>query len=226
MQKIRSVSPSASALPSAWRDTAPHRLMLTALLNMLDNALLTTDSATRTLEQWCRTHHLAGGTPAAPAVRAILVDTPQRPCPDSLRVHLALPAQGEKALRYRHVRLMCGSLVLSDAENWYLPERLTAKMNAALETTDTPFGRAIADLAFTRQLVVAERLWSPLPQGWENTPIPAGTGESLDLPPQTLRHQAVLHQPDGLPLSAVIETYTSEAFHFPPPNMPDDQTKN
>lgn len=50
--------------------------MLTALLNMLDNALLTTDSATRTLEHWCRTHHLAGGTPAAPAVRAILVDTP------------------------------------------------------------------------------------------------------------------------------------------------------
>lgn len=206
-----------------WRDTAAHRLMLTALLTRLDNALLTTDSATRTLEQWCGMHRLSVETSSGPAVRAVLGETPNRPCPEELRVHLALPAQGEKALRYRHVRLMCGDLVLSDAENWYLPERLTPDMNAALETTDTPFGRAIAALAFTRQLVAAEQLWSPLPDGWENAPLPAGTGDRLDLPPHTLRHKAILRQPDGLPLSAVIETYTGAAFHFPPPTMPEEQ---
>ena len=121
------------------------------------------------------------------------------------------------ALRYRHVRLICGERTLSDAENWYLPDRLTAEMNTALDTTETPFGRVTASLAFTRRLVLAERLWSPLPTGWELQSLPAGSDTPLVFPPVLFRHHAVLARQDGTPLSAVIESYTAGAFSFPPP---------
>ena len=32
---------------------------------------------------------------------------------------------------------MCGDQVFSEADNWYVPARLTAEMNHALDTTDT-----------------------------------------------------------------------------------------
>lgn len=199
---------------SCWHDTAIHRLMLTALLNTLDNALLTTSSATRTLEEWSRAHHLA----ADPTVRAVRVASPERSCPAELLAALACSEKNE-TLRYRHVRLMCGDLVLSEAENWYIPSRLSPAMNTELETTDTPFGRVVAQLAFTRRLITAERLWAPLPDGWELTPLEAGNATPLTFPPLTLRHQAVLHTQPGVPFSAVIETYTSAAFQFPPPDL-------
>lgn len=200
-----------------WRDTAVHRLMLTALLNELDATLLSAASATRTLEDWSRRHRL----PSGPAVRALCQRTPPRPCPPALREALRLPVQAPSdTLRYRHVRLICGSLILSEAENWYLPARLTADMNRALDTTETPFGRVTAPLAFTRRLVQSERLWSPLPTGWEMGTLPAGTGAPLDFPPVLFRHHVVLSRQDGAPFSAVIESYTAGAFSFPPPTFP------
>ncbi|MFT9064674.1 MAG: hypothetical protein ABF430_12795 [Acetobacter persici] len=208
----------SATLPSQpetyWRATTLHRLMLTALLNELDAALLSTSSATRTLEDWSKRHRLA----AAPTVRALCQQTPPRPCPPALRQALGLSDDSPSdALRYRHVRLICGELTLSDAENWYLPDRLTAEMNTALDTTETPFGRVTASLAFTRRLVLAERLWSPLPTGWELQPLPTGSDTPLVFPPVLFRHHAVLARQDGTPLSAVIESYTAGAFSFPPP---------
>ena len=50
-----------------------------------------------------------------------------------------------------HVQLTCGAHVLSDAENWYLPARLTADMNRRLEETEAPFGRVVAPLGFHRR---------------------------------------------------------------------------
>lgn len=191
--------------------------MLTALLNELDATLLSSASATRTLEEWSRRHHLAPGQ----TVRALCQHTSARPCPPALRDALRLPANtSSDVLRYRHVRLLCGTLTLSEAENWYLPDRLTADMNRALDTTDTPFGRVTAPLAFTRRLVQSERLWWPLPAGWALAPLPEGTGDALTFPPVLFRHHAVLSRQDGTPISAVIESYTAGAFHFPPPVLP------
>lgn len=212
---------SAASLPPPepfWRDTPVHRLMLTALLNELDASLLSAASATRTLEDWSIRHHLA----PIPTVRAICQQTPPRPCPAALREALRLPADAAPdTLRYRHVRLMCGNLTLSDAENWYLPSRLTDEMNRELDTTETPFGRVTAPLAFTRRLVQAERVWSPLPLGWELSLLPAGSGQPLAFPPVLFRHHAVLSRQDGTPISTVIESYTAGAFCFPPPAIPD-----
>jgi hypothetical protein len=44
------------------------------------------------------------------------------------------------------VQLWCGDRLLSEADNWYVPSRLTPAMNTALETTDTPFGKAVQEL--------------------------------------------------------------------------------
>ncbi|MFT9189305.1 MAG: hypothetical protein ABF465_11730, partial [Acetobacter orientalis] len=64
MQDTPFQAPTAQqALPFLWRDTATHRLMLATLLATLENALLLTDSATRTLEDWSRTHSLAPPPP-------------------------------------------------------------------------------------------------------------------------------------------------------------------
>ncbi|MCX2561056.1 hypothetical protein OQ252_06545 [Acetobacter farinalis] len=211
--------PSAAPPPepeACWRDTPLHRLMLTALLNTLDATLLGSASATRTLEEWSQRHRLA----SPPTLRAVNLRTPPRPCPPNLQAALRLPASVPAGtLRYRHVRLMCGPIVLSEAENWYLPARLTPAMNEELDTTETPFGRVTAALAFTRQLVQAERLWSALPAGWELGPLPTGSGLPLEFPPLLFRHHATLSRQDGTPISAVIESYTAGAFSFPPPEV-------
>jgi hypothetical protein len=36
-----------------------------------------------------------------------------------------------------------GNYILSEADNWYVPSRLTPEMNQALETTKFAFGRAV-----------------------------------------------------------------------------------
>src|SRR5262249_23135272 len=62
--------------------------------------------------------------------------------------------------------LRCGELVLSEADNWYVPARLTPEMNRLLETTDTPFGVAVQSLHFQRHTLSAELLWQPFPADW------------------------------------------------------------
>ena len=46
---------------------------------------------------------------------------------------------------------MCGSVVLSEADNWYVPSRLTPEMNRLLDTTDAPFGRVVQAVHFRRR---------------------------------------------------------------------------
>ena len=75
-------------------------------------------------------------------------------------------------VRYRHVRLVCGDKLLSEADNWYVPARLTPEMNRLLDETDTPFGRVIRDLNFRRETLSARVLWQPLPGRWEMQALP------------------------------------------------------
>ncbi len=108
----------------------------------------------------------------------------------------ALDVKPDEPLGYRRVRLKCGDRVLSEADNWYVPARLTPEMNRVLETTDTPFGKAVAALHFRRHTLSAELLWRPLPQGWEmgagGTPDETG---ALAIPDHVLEHRAVLSTP-------------------------------
>lgn len=138
------------------------------------------------LSRWCASKHLA----PSPDIRARQVLGEAAPPPHDLRRLLGLPEGAAPA--YRHVRLSCGGVTLSEAHNWYVPARLTGQMNATLANTDTPFGKVAAATGFVRQRLDSKRGAMPS--------CPAGT---------ILSHRALLRLPDGSPLALVIECYSA-----------------
>jgi enamine deaminase RidA (YjgF/YER057c/UK114 family) len=114
-----------------------------------------------------------------PRVVAERVSLDKPPSPDQRR---ELGIGPTESVRYRRVRLRCGSLVLSEADNWYVPSRLTKEMNELLDTSDTPFGKVVQGLHFQRRTLSSKLLWLPLLDGWEMRPIagagPGGAGTS------------------------------------------------
>lgn len=196
-------APDTNARPNGY----VKRLEAALLLQTLNADLLSHDSATATLERWCTAHQLA-----APArITAERVRDAQKPATETQRQRLRLAPADE--LRYRRVRLLCGTVVLSEADNWYVPARLTPEMNRQLDTTDTPFGRVVQPLHFQRHTISSEVLWQLLPEGWEMKPASdIAAAQALCSPPQVLRHRALLTLPDGTPVSEVVETYTRDAL--------------
>ncbi len=194
----------------AWPGDFTSRVEALALLETLNADLLSHDSATLTLERWCGAHGMAAPAKVvAEAVRGAV-----KPLPQELRAALGIAA--DAPVKYRQVRLSCGGQVLSEADNWYVPTRLTAEMNHQLDTTDIPFGKVVQPLHFRRKTLAAELLWSPLPAGWEQSGAgrEAASGK-LAIPPHVLQHRAVLYTGDNQPFSALIETYTGQVLAFP-----------
>ena len=164
----------------------PSRAEAFADMQAFDTTLLASRSATETLETWCRDHHLA----ADPRIVAHLVTGADKPLTAEQRQRLALG--GHDAAKFRRVELQCGARVLSVADNWYVPARLTPEMNRQLETTDIPFGKAVAALEPTRQTVSVTRLWT----------------DSRAAPPDALLElRALLYTRDRVPFSEVDEVY-------------------
>jgi len=202
--------PPAAAWPgnSTWPGTYIARLEATALLQAFNAELLSHDSATATLQRWCDDHGLAAGARIT-ARRIPVAETPAGP--DERQ---ALGVGPDEPVRHRRVRLACGERVLSEADNWYLPRRLTAGMNRQLDQTDTPFGVVVKPLDFRRHTLSSTMLFEPLEEGWETRPPPADVA-ALAIPHDVLRHRAVLAGPHGRPFSLVVETYTSELLDIP-----------
>jgi chorismate-pyruvate lyase len=169
-----------------------------ALTLALNQALLGGNSATRTLEQWCETQRLV--VPAR--IVAQRLPGPQRMPGPARRRRLRIRT-GEH-VRYRRVLLRCGSLILCEAENWYIPERLPPRMNHLLTRTSHPFGRVVHPLRFRRQNLSATFLWRAEP----------ALGRAVPRQP-ILRHRALLILPSGLPFSEVVETFTSDLLSAP-----------
>jgi chorismate-pyruvate lyase len=193
--------------PPQRTDDRLARTGLLALLQTLNADLLSHDSATLTLERWCADHRLA----PTPRVVVQRVHDADKAIPADLQARLASDAGSP---RYRHVRLMCGERVLSEADNWYVPGVLTAQMNEQLDTSDEPFGKVVKSLGFQRRTLSAELLWSPLPAAWEMSDESAPLALPLRIPPAVLRHRAILYTGAGIPFSAVVETYTNQLFEF------------
>jgi len=209
---LRRVACLASALLAGCA-TAPsrdyvQRVETLALLQTFNADLLGHDSATLTLERWCGEHRLAD--PAR--IVAHRVAGADKPMPAELRAQLRIGA--DEPLRYRRVQLACGEHVLSEADNWYVPARLSADMNRRLDETEEPFGKVVKPLGFTRHTLLAMLLWNPLPAGWELAP-PRALRDETPVPHELLRHQAVLVDAAQVPFSVVVETYTSELLAFP-----------
>ena len=194
-----------------WPDTPVARLEVLALIQTLNADLLSHPSATLTLDRWCADHRLA--TPAT--VVAEREPGADKPIPPGVYETLKVPPG--TVVAHRAVRLKCGAHVLSEADNWYVPSRLTPEMNRALETSDIAFGRAVQALNYSRHTLSATLLWSPLAPGWEASGLPKGSGVPLAIPHHVLEHRAVLTMPDGTPFSLVVEDYTSAILDFPPP---------
>jgi hypothetical protein len=198
-----------SPAPS-WPDTPAGRQAAAAALQALNADLLGHPSATLTLERWCGAHHLA--SPARVVARRVRGQ--EKPLPPAFRELLAIDA--DEPVRYRRVQLACGDHVLSEADNWYLPNRLSAAMNRQLDDTDTPFGKVVQPLHFRRRTLSAELLWSPLPAGGA-TPATAVPGAgTLAIPHAVLQHRALLYDSANRPFSALVETYTDQVLAFSP----------
>jgi hypothetical protein len=197
-----------------WPDTFVSRVEALALLQTLNGDLLSHDSATLTLERWCDVHRLA-----SPA-RIVAVRVADREKPVSPEQRRELGVTPEEPIRYRRVRLLCGTVALSEADNWYVPGRLTAEMNKLLDSSEVPFGKVVQALHFRRHTLSSTLLWVPLPEGWEMSPIPRSDASAvLTIPSEVLQHRALLTLPDGTPFSEVVETYTAGvlAFQLPGP---------
>jgi hypothetical protein len=210
--------PALAASPQPWPDTPLGRTQALAVMETLNAELLASSSATTTLEAWCGAHHMASPAKlSADRVRGV-----DKPVTQAQRRELQIGA--DEPVKYRRVRLACGDHVLSEADNWYVPSRLTPEMNRALETTDTPFGRAVANLHPVRQTLSVELLWSPLPAGWDlGVGGPAASGPAgredgsgaLAIPDALFRHRALLYDQARRPFSEVVETYTGEVLDYP-----------
>ena len=186
--------PGLAQTAAPWLDTFASRLEILALMQLLNAEILSGSSATVVLQKWCRDHQMA----ADPSITARVISGINKiPSPEQLQ---RLQVAKVSDIAYRRVELRCGSHVLSEADNWYVPSRLTAAINNQLQTSTTPFGTAVQSLKPYRRTFAVRILWSPLPAGWEQQPRPAeheGSGRALRLPKELFEHRAILYTGQG-----------------------------
>lgn len=186
---VATPAPASAEGPPAIRSIEP-RAGTERLIETLSARLLAAHSATAVLEAWCAERGLA----ADPRLTAVRVAGADKPLSAEQRERLAIGA--DELVRYRRVRLTCGGHVLSEADNWYVPGRLTPEMNTMLETTQAPFGRVVHPLAPTRRNLSLKMLWTP---GDAELPGPEN---------RLFFVEAVLSTAAGIPFCEVAETYT------------------
>jgi chorismate-pyruvate lyase len=149
-------------------------------VGQLQSALAAAPSATQYLTARCTALKLA----SPPVIRAVRVKLARVA---DTQIRKALGVAADEPVRYRRVQLDCGSHVLSEADNWYVPARLTPAMNHALDTTQIPFGAVVKPLDFHRTTLKVE---------------------PLDGRVRALRVTALLVTGAGQPFSLVVENYS------------------
>jgi chorismate-pyruvate lyase len=195
-----------------WVDTYESRLEILALMQTLNADILASPSATQSLEKWCRDHHT---TDDPRIVSRLIEDVDKTPTAEQLQ---RLQVMNINEVEYRRVELCCGNHVFSEADNWYVPSRLTAEMNKLLKTSDTPFGKAVQALRPYRRTFAVTILWSPLPAGWEKRPqvrLQPYQPTNLVIPKDLFEHRAILYTSDNKPFSEVNERYQGQILAFP-----------
>jgi len=113
------------------------------------------------------------------------MNTDQKFPTDEQRARLQVGPHEE--VKYRLVELICNGMVVSKADNWYVPARLAPEMNHLLEHTQTPFGKAVKPL-------------NPYRTTFDVQMDRSEQGELFE-------HQAILYTATGLPFSEVHERY-------------------
>jgi chorismate-pyruvate lyase len=173
------------------------RFDVAALVRELSEHLLHASTATAALHTWCAARSLGAGP------ITVVKQAPDRRCyPDDDMLDELRPERHER-IAYRRVRLVRGPLVLSEADNWFVPERLPPEIGELLEETDVPFGTAIAQLQPSRRTYFVR--FAELSAAWQAS----AADNSLVLSPAMtiLEHRAVVLDRDRRPLSVVSERY-------------------
>lgn len=182
------------------------------LIEAFNARLLHGPTATSVLETWCAEHQLASD----PIIRARLVNGAQKPISAEQRKRLQI--SDTEPVSYRRVALTCGDHILSEADNWYVPARLTSAMNDILATSDKPFGRVVEDLKPIRETFSVEFLWHPRlddpPKEVARAEEPGESDANLFIPPLVLRHSALVYAADHKPFAEVHEAYTKAILGF------------
>ena len=191
-----------------WPDIYQARLEALARVEKLNAMLLASQSATQTLNEWCAT--LCGSethsTQTKREIKARVIRGVNKPLSAAKRRRLEVGP--DEPIAYRRVELMCGDQVLSEADNWYVAQRLSTEMNEALTSTDIPFGRLIRPLDPRRVTIGAILLWNPLsPTAQPRNDRPEA---SLPIPQALLKHDVILYRSNDKPISMVREVYKSE----------------
>jgi hypothetical protein len=195
-----------------WPDTLQARAQAQVLLASLNTGLLAAPTATAFLDRWCADYKFAD----AAKIRARIVAGREKPVSEEQRQRLRVDP-GEP-VAYRHVELVCGELVLSEAENWYVPSRLNPEMNRILAATDMPFGRVVQDLKPHRKTFAVEMFWNPAARDAGNGSGAADRPDApLDIPWRLFEHSALVFNADHVPFSEVHEFYTSELLQLGAP---------
>jgi chorismate-pyruvate lyase len=133
-------------------------------------------------------------------------------------VMAALGPAASEAVHYRQVRLMCGSLALAVAENWFVPHRLTEDMNEALNQTNIPFGSVIAPLHPVRRTLVANA-WPLVDEPVEAPPWFRGSAHGSH-PEIILEHKAMILSNSGTSLAHVNEFFFANLVSFASASVP------
>lgn len=185
-------------------------LRLYAAHELFNSTVLASPSATATLTTWCSDHKLA-----EPA-QIVAQPVPDASNPVNAEQRALLEVDAQEPIEYRNVRLRCGDQVLSVAENWYVPSRLTEQMRRELKETTKPFGQVIAPLNPSRSTLSAISVWAVLPHQWELKSsaelreYALGNSQEIDYQADRtiLVHNAVVRRgADRLPVSLVKENY-------------------
>ena len=194
----------------SWPDTFVGRLEALALMQEASLEILGDTSATAALERWCGEHRLADE--ARVVARVHEAKDPGAAADTRARLEVG----PDESLRYRRVELRCGVRLLSVAENWYVPLRLTPAMNEQLDRSDTPFGKVVRPLEPYRRTFHIDQLWSPLPDDWERSGPRADGDGALEIPAALFEHRALLYDRSHRPFAEVHETYQRDLLATPP----------
>ena len=109
---------------------------------------------------------------------------------------------------------MRDTLHLASAENWFVPQRLTAATNDRLQTKDVPFGIVIAPLnPFRRTLLVRS---APFTSGSLATPAWLGGSPQDPHPEIVLEHTAMTLSSSGAAPAFVREWLRADLVSLVP----------
>ena len=174
-------------------------------IERLNDLLLRSPSITQTLQEWCDEHD----PPAARITLERLLDSTLRPA-DDVTIDALWPRQPEK-IHARSVWLLRRGNPICKVDSWFIPDRLSPEIFAALKSTNVTFGSAVRALKPIRRTLSAQILQSGTKtEPWKQIMAPLTV---------ILEHKAVISDSDGFPLCVAHEHYLAPLLAMNAPDI-------